>query len=46
MIAALKGFAAALDYESNRPYKYWYDVRDKLSLEPQISETFHTDSHN
>jgi hypothetical protein len=40
VIAALRGFTAALDYESNRPYKYWYDVRDKLTLEKPIPTLF------
>lgn len=42
VVTALQGFVAALDYESNRPYKYWYDLRDKLSLDqkPEVKKLF------
>jgi hypothetical protein len=29
-IAYLDGFTAVLDYESNRPYQYWYDTKPRL----------------
>ncbi len=40
MVTSLKGFYAALDYESNRPYKYWYDIRDKMTLTPEVVALF------
>src|SRR5258707_5741437 len=40
VVTSLKGFYAALDYESNRPYKYWYDIRDKMTLTPEVVALF------
>jgi hypothetical protein len=47
VVKFLKGFYTALDYESNRPYKYWYGIHNKLVLDPDIKDLFrdilHTD---
>lgn len=30
VVTSLQGFSAVLDYESNRPYQYWYDTKPHL----------------
>jgi len=35
----LKGFYAVLDYESNRPYEYWYDPKDSPAKLEVTEET-------
>lgn len=32
----LEGFTAVLDYESNRPYEYWYDTPPRLVVSAEI----------
>jgi hypothetical protein len=36
----LSGFSAILDYESNRPYKYWYSLPDKLDADANLVQLF------
>jgi hypothetical protein len=36
VVAYLKGFYAILDYETNRPYEYWYNPPARLQVEPEI----------
>jgi len=36
----LTGFYVVLDYESNRPYQYWYDSTPKLLVEEDIQKLF------
>src|SRR5579859_5647686 len=37
-IEYLAALTVLLDYESNRPYRYWYDVRDTLQLSFRLTE--------
>lgn len=34
----LEGFYAVLDFESNRPYEYWYDTPAKLKITAETEQ--------
>jgi len=40
VVRCLRGFSAIMDYESNRPYKYWYDVPDRLDISDDLKNLF------
>jgi hypothetical protein len=35
----LEGFSAVLDYESNRPYEYWYPTSPQLLVSEETEQT-------
>jgi len=35
VVRYLKGFYAVLDYETNRPYEYWYNPPARLQVDPE-----------
>lgn len=37
-IQYLEGFYAVLDFESNRPYEYWYDTPAKLKIAAETEQ--------
>jgi len=38
LILLLKAFCAVLDYETNRPYEYWYDPPARLKVSEEVEE--------
>jgi len=39
-ILYLKGFAALVEYEANRPFEYWYGgVKERINLDPDAKKT-------